>query len=222
MKFKEYINENNISNLDTVIADIKKDCNPFLKKLNKDYTKNDYFVTGRQSYDDILLKSIRTDRNPRDTIKWIHDIMDDAFYSKFGINYRSNSIFCYPYSYNIIKSTQQYQYGNGFMLFPVGKFEIVYNKEFTDLYLKINDYIQMELNLGFKMKISPEKYPKEVEMVKTEIKKLVDGYKKWNGENIAGSNPECMVNAKKAWLINLSKYLIPMKKLDYFLENLLK
>jgi hypothetical protein len=97
MKFKQYINEITIKPTDNVMQVlelVKKHCKLYLK----DYKKTDFryhLLTGRAGASGpFAIRKIRTDRNPKDTPRNIHNFFNDVFYRMFRISLRSESMFC--------------------------------------------------------------------------------------------------------------------------------
>ena len=75
--------------------------------------------------------SVRKDRNPRDTPREIHYLLDDMFKDKFGVRARTNSIFCYNDHFKAL------QYGDPYYIFPVGKYTAIWSTSISDLYIKL-------------------------------------------------------------------------------------
>lgn len=228
VKFYEFLNESNIGNLDKIIEEIRSNCKPYLKTLSFEPRKNNYFVTGKEKNDEFLEYIIREDRKPRNTQKWIHDYMDEEFNKKFGVKARGNSLFCYQYSYDRIKSDIDYNFGYGFLIFPIGDFKFIYHRNIRDWYLTFEEYfdsvLMKELEIDFRVKLRflqyPDEYPKLKEEIEKKISQWVNDYEIWNKKD-KNYYAEFMLNCHSAYLINLNKYLVPKNKVKYFLENVL-
>ena len=109
-------------------------CMPFIKDLVKGrynyLTKNqDLLHSGRKGSDPIIKKNIRTNRKPSDMDMDLYNYYDKTFYKKFGIKGRSGSLFCSGDSH------MAGGYGDtNYIVFPVGKYEILWSDEIRDLY----------------------------------------------------------------------------------------
>src|SRR6056297_324818 len=132
MRFKDYITEgiNDKQDANKRLQLIKKDCQPYiniLKKISFMY----YLLSGRSSgYGslDFDKKKVRQNRKPKDTPEEINQWVDKWFYKKFGIKARSQTLFC-----TSDKSSAR-NYGKIYYIFPIGNFEVIWSKKYTDLY----------------------------------------------------------------------------------------
>jgi hypothetical protein len=79
----------------------------------------------------LSIKSTRKSRHPVDTPNQIHNDLDKLFFQKFRRRLRSESIFAFP-----DKDPNQ-SYGNPWMVFPIGNYDIFWSNEIADLW----DYI---------------------------------------------------------------------------------
>ena len=126
MRLQQYLNEDIVKER---IELIEKNCQPFLKQMKSVNFKNgDLLYSGRKSSDEFNKKRVRKDRNPTDTPIKFHNWLDDWFYKKFGIRARSNSVFCTGDT-DVIET-----YGNQYVIFPIGKFKIIWNSQLKDLF----------------------------------------------------------------------------------------
>lgn len=78
--------------------------------------------------DKFVKKKVRKDRKPRDTPEDIHEWADNWFYENFGIRARSNTMFCTS------EASKTKQYGELYIVFPIGNFEIIWSHRLKDLY----------------------------------------------------------------------------------------
>ena len=77
---------------------------------------------------DLFIGNVRPDRKPTDTPLPIHEFMDNWFYKKFGVKFRSNAMFA-------TKSKGSSQiYGTVYVVFPIGEFKYCYSTVVSDLY----------------------------------------------------------------------------------------
>lgn len=126
MRLYKYLNEN--KSMDEFFDIFKKECQPFIKDARKQLNEGTYYFSGRKRYDEWFIRGIRKNRKPTDTPENIHNLLDDAFQKKFGIRLRSNSIFLSSDA-DVAES-----YGNLYVIFPIGKYEMYYNPDISDLY----------------------------------------------------------------------------------------
>jgi hypothetical protein len=124
---------------ETILEILWKKCNPFLKDLLKPGWNGEFLYSGRGDRKDvIMIRKVRSDRRPKDMPEYIHEIFDELFYDRFGFNARSNAIFC---TGNV---KQAKHYGNVYMIFPVGKYKLVYSNNIPDLYTEIDDDAELD------------------------------------------------------------------------------
>ena len=129
MKFKQYIHE---ASIDNIIMLIEDDCQPFIKDWQKLNTIK-WLMSGRQNQvKEIEKRAVRKDRTPVDTPKMIHQLMDDWFKKKFGVNSRSNAVFC-SFNPNLVSD-----YGELFLIFPIGKYKAISSPVIDDVYSKLS------------------------------------------------------------------------------------
>ncbi len=134
----------------TIIEKIQNQCGNFTEDLKKANSKTNYFkffwrgISKMGEVKEIIksnipfksidpninmvIKSTRDNRNPVDTPKGIHNKIDNLFYDKFGSHLRSKSVFTFP-DIDLNKS-----YGDQWMVFPIGKYEIFWSNEISDLW----------------------------------------------------------------------------------------
>lgn len=74
----------------------------------------------------------RQDRSPADTSQSTHKLLDEWFDSNFGIKARSQALFCMGSSDRGVKATDQY--GDPYIIMPVGNFKYVWSPNVADLY----------------------------------------------------------------------------------------
>ena len=117
---------------------IKKECKPFLKDnmsqiLNGKYLCHSTELTSELRYDEGKISydiKLRDDREPRDTDKDYHDAANDYLEHKFGVRFRSKSIFTFPNFANK-------GYGDPFVVFPVGDYKVCYSPKVYDAYNEV-------------------------------------------------------------------------------------
>ena len=117
-----------------IISSIKKDCKPFLKA-----NPTNFLFSGRKSSKTFMKKKIRTNRRPLDTQEFVHDYIDSIFKKKFGVNLRSESMFCKD-------SSNVDDYGEAYYVYPIGKYNLYYSRYITDLYMNLKAYLGREMD----------------------------------------------------------------------------
>jgi hypothetical protein len=135
MKFTEYIEESSKYELKLygVVQSLYKNCAPFIKELKKSgENKILWRGTKKVSTRTILQVSPRQDRSPKDMEVEIHDELDERFKQKFGWMARSEGVFVTS------QKASAETYGDGYIFFPVGKYEYLYNPGISDLFSDID------------------------------------------------------------------------------------
>jgi len=207
-KFYDYINENS-SNLEIYnsldyfeLYDLKNDCLPYLKNLKKDNYK--FLYSGRQSKKlNIKKKKVRKNREPLDTPKEIHNLLNQKFYEKFGVKARSESLFA------ISSISSAISYGESYYIFPVGKnYSFIYSEQIPDLFshiLKqikeiylISDNIKTFVN---NLEKNSEMYSEFMEALQKIIDEKVIPYYKRTKKMPKDKDIEIMVIADYVWMI---------------------
>lgn len=133
MKFYNYINEEDVEfdNRDKKIIEYMEKCKPFLKDWKKCNTDL-LLMSGRKKSENYFIGTVRKNRRPKNTKKEIHDNLNKLFKEKFGVEARGNSLFC----------TSLYSdaggYGDAYVIFPIGKYKIIWSKDVGDLYIYLS------------------------------------------------------------------------------------
>lgn len=129
MRLINYINES--SNIDTLL----KDTEIWWKYCYQKKVKNKFLWRGtRHRINDFKKMITRTDREPTDTCREMHDLLDDIFYEKFDVHARSATVFCF----SSIEGAKHYgDYRN--IIIPVGDFNYIWSPKIRDLYSHIEN-----------------------------------------------------------------------------------
>src|SRR5574343_219856 len=94
------------------------ECKPFQKEIgfnnNFDF---DLLYRGMKNKPKLFIGNVRPDRRPSDTPLPIHEFMDNWFYKKFGVKFRSNAMFASKNSLSTLT------YGTSYIVFPIGEFK---------------------------------------------------------------------------------------------------
>jgi len=141
MKFNDYLNEEKI---DTIIKEIKTNCQPFLKdwrSLNIDT----FPYSGRIKKVDFGIKNIRKDRKSKDMPIELHQLLDNWFYKKFGVRARSNSIFV-SFDLNEVSF-----YGMPHLIFPIGNYTAISSSYIRDLYNEMSILYKQHTNYNYNL-----------------------------------------------------------------------
>lgn len=121
---------------------IKKDCQPFLNACGtnllirgmRDISDADlvqgYVNDGKRI--NLYKKPVLKNRKPTHTAVEIHDEMNAWFKDKFGVNVRSEALFCYGE-----RATETDSYGTKFAIFPIGDVDVVWSKDTYDLWFEL-------------------------------------------------------------------------------------
>lgn len=134
MKLLKFLNEGGIGKdpkwfVNTKQLDmIKKDCKPFLDDLRfvPHNIKDRHLYRGTGSVSPFLDKNVRQDRKPLDSSVWWQKALNAEFQKKFKVRARSAGVFC--------KSITPSGYGIDYMLFPKGKYFLLWSSKVHDAY----------------------------------------------------------------------------------------
>ena len=126
-----------ISNeMDEIIQILLKDCKPFLKEFNMFhnpiYRGSNKDMAGETHF---MKVTSRRKRIPKDTPKWLHNLMDEMFFKHHGWKARSEGIFV-THSRSIAGN-----YGWQVLFFPKGKYQYLWNPDVEDLYNGIKERV---------------------------------------------------------------------------------
>jgi hypothetical protein len=127
-----------------IITSLKNFCNPYIEVLKKSGGKPLYRgydgsnFQHRAGLEDFKVYSPNNNRVPKDTSKNIHDNMNKYFVEKFGQPFR-NGISTSP------NRRQAYDYGDLYVVFPIGKLEYVWSHSVDDLTVYIGDLRRHEV-----------------------------------------------------------------------------
>lgn len=137
----EQLNEAKAPTPRGVLNFIKKNCKPYISE-NPNWMDNPMY-RGIDDYDDVLIKTIRTDRRPLDTDAFLHTIYNNALQKAGFTAIRTNSMFCTG------RKSIANQYGSVYVIFPIGNFTYTWSYTYPDL---TNSTSRIMANGGFKFK----------------------------------------------------------------------
>lgn len=137
MRLDHYLNEEekNYSYLD-----IEKDCKPYLSEMKN--AKNFLMrYSLNYKFDTIVKYKLKRDREPVDTPKVLHDIMNDGLKERFGWYPRSNGLFTWllekPKTMRLPATSNK----RPVLVFPISNYKYVYNPQIEDVYMEWDSYI---------------------------------------------------------------------------------
>ncbi len=208
MRLHSYINEKSMGPED-LWQRITEKCKPYLRDWLPIVKKDKKLVSlyrGMRSTKSFGEKKVRTNRRPTDSDKKLHKLVDDALYDKFNIKGRSQTIFCTG------NTTTANAFGEVFMIFPVGPYEILWSEKVRDLYISASTkfgYTWDEVMDGkITQHIRANKYrdtPAERKRTKKILlqqnldasQKIMNTYKKGDLEGAIKSSSEIMVSCER-------------------------
>lgn len=119
---------------------------------------------------DLYTKSVRKNREPRDTHPDISELLDELFQKKFGWKPRSQAVFCFARpGKNIVGD-----YGKAFAILPMGKFKYLWSPEVRDLTISVRRAFR---SAGIKDHDIDEEYTKEeLETARPILQNIVNTY----------------------------------------------
>jgi len=176
MRYQEYLKEETYNphakRLLPGMQTVYTHCMPYIKDLVKNgysYLKksDDLLYSGRKDDQLVINKYVRNDRNPTDTNYDLHLLYDKEFYKLFKVKSRSNAIFC----------TGSYisagGYGNNvYIIFPAGKYEVVWSDNIRDLYSSDADRIIARWKSKYKIHRDRKLIKTNLSDIDKELKKL--------------------------------------------------
>jgi hypothetical protein len=138
MRFKTFLTLNENFSEPTpkeIAALIFRDCKPFLEKIDFAGRGAEYYVyRGLRTGVDVFAKlNVRKDRKPKDMPPEFHEALNDYLVKKFGIPYRSESIFVTS------RRNDAASYGDVCYVFPIGDFTFIWDKIIDDPWIDLVD-----------------------------------------------------------------------------------
>ncbi len=140
-KFEKYLNEKSMKltdslkeDIDDLIQSIKRECKPWLSSIKGCTAGRRNIWRGIDSNDDMLRKTVRTDRRPADTVKETHERNDKLFNRVYGWKPRSSGLFVN----GGVGIATSYGFGEPFLVFPIGKYIFLWSNTIQDLYATSN------------------------------------------------------------------------------------
>ena len=122
---------------------VEKSCMPYLKKVGgfKNAVFKKPLFRGVRFFIKDPIKTVDVDQNrqPIDTPEVMHDIINDWFFKRTGIPFRSASIFCT----GDWSDARRYARDEGHVVtvIPVGEFNYCWSTVYNDMYEDLGDYV---------------------------------------------------------------------------------
>jgi hypothetical protein len=217
MKIFEVLKE---SMSDDVVKKIMSDCAPYFDDIKEpDYYRLYRGVfpnnAGTEVAPGVYENKVRSDRKPKNSSLFAHNVTDEWFFKKFGIKYRSNALFCvgHKMEFSLLSDSKKlsatYSYGKPYVVLPIGEYKCIYSPKIDDLYTVLD-------NDGLESQPIDDVEAKHFE--KDIIKVLNDGdYQEDTLQHMIerGNNLEIMIHCQRYYLIDekefvnvfISKYL---------------
>lgn len=129
MRLIKYLNEEH----DNIVKMIKANCKPWLSTIKPIIYKNKGFIryVGRKNKVETIKRfTPRTDREPKDSSRELHDLFDSGFLERFGWKARSEGVFVWP-SNNLDTFNKDSLWT---FFYPIGEFKYIWSPRVKDLY----------------------------------------------------------------------------------------
>lgn len=178
-----------------ILNTIKTDCKPWLSEMSH------LVYRGMKDIGPFAKKSVRTDRRPTDSSKYLHNLGDEVFKEEFGWKARSEGLFVAKYISQAMGYANIAGGGNIYTVFPIGSYKYIYSDEIAD-YFTIYDNPTLPLNNTY---INSEDFEFDIKTDK-QIKQAVINWLKRsytdkgldNSDFVVG---EVMIKCKEYWAL---------------------
>ena len=206
MKLTSLYESNSDLSLEEAVKIFHDECKPFQKEIGFDGTFDfKPLKRGMKNKPSLLIGNVRPDRKPTDTPLPIHEFMDNWFYEKFGVKFRSNAMFA-------TKSQSAQIYGDVYIVFPIGEFKYCYSSTIDDLYATIANKIESKLSSHY-APLTKEKFndflsdEDNLKFALDIVEKILSDSKYIDSDLEKVSNfPEIMINCKSYLAIKSDLY----------------
>lgn len=203
------INESKKTNLtlEDAVKIFHDDCVSFQKEIGFNGKFDfDPLYMGMNGNSDISVNNFKSNKNATSHIpSGINKYLDDWFYKKFGVKFRSNALF------TTADSDMASNQGTTYVVFPIGDFKYCYSNYVEDMYCDILDEIYITDFTKLKSKERAEYFSELDE--KLEDANYLDNNLKQSSKRIY---PEMMINCKSYLAIKESEY---EKFVELYLET---
>ena len=164
---------------------------PYLKQIVKKGGVTQFMYSGRTHNANSFTRVVQKEREPLDTPKIIHMMLDRLFKKKWGYNARSQTIFCTG------SQVQAELYGNSFLIFPYGNFKFLWHQKAKDLY----NYLKWKI--VFDIDTSSVEGADELEK---RVTKVVAEYKNSGLQRAIKTGHEIMIHTKEYLALDVYSY----------------
>lgn len=212
MKIQELFEEEKSFITKKQIRAMYEDCLPYFEEINFNFDfklyrgvkRNALIASTQEIAQDVYTMILRKNRLPTDTPLNVHEITDDWMLKKFGERFRSNALFCTP------EKLQSMNYGEPFIVLPIGSFSYLWSNKVKDLFHTFNkeriekDGKEKSVNeLGHFISDVGEDISKEIQ---NEIIKVLINQEYQTENLISNENNEVMLACEKFYIIHPSVY----------------
>ena len=150
----------------------------------------------------------RKDRKPLDTVRDLHDYLDELFKKYHGWNARSEGVFATP------KLSLAKGFGKPFYMYPIGDFKFLYNPKSEDI-VELLEPLRIQLRSDAdpvarrKEPYFPNSWDIEDEVAEAakkekELLEIIKGYKSTGLSTATAKNAELMIKCKSYYMIELT------------------
>lgn len=152
--------------------------------------------------EETFIKTVRTERIPKDTPDEVSKIVDDIFEEKFGWKPRSQAMFCFTYK----NRGGTNDYGAKFRVFPMGELKFVYSARVRDLTYQLSSRLR-------ELDIWPGRDPireNQKDAIVAAIREFIEEHD-YTNENLhkammAEGKPEIMISCPKYLAVRADDY----------------
>lgn len=177
------LNEN--LSLEEAVKIFHDECKPFQKEIGFNNRFDfDLLYRGMKNKPNFFIGNIRPDRRPTDTPVSIHEFIDNWFYKKFGVRFRSNAMFATKNSFSAAT------YGASYIVFPIGEFKYCYSNDIEDVYVDMLDMISSDDFLNFTEEEKDDYFDELTKKIEN------SNYTNQNLKTTENANSEIMINCK--------------------------
>lgn len=213
--FKSFLAESDDRQMsfDDMIEIIKRDCKPWLDVVKNLPRGKRMIYRGMSTASTASLnkKSVRVNREPRHSDKWLHDLLNNFLFKKFGTKYRSEALFVTP-STTVAKGYthkrgETFDTGAVYLIFPIGSVDYCFSETTKDVTWDIMANIMPELHYDYSRE--GLKGDKITKAIKADIEEMIEKNERFHyveNENIGSAfkrDNEIMIKCKDFYFIML-------------------
>lgn len=197
MRLRNYILNENLTYDSEMLLEL---CMPYIKECRK---ADKFLCRGYGSNNaPILRRKPRKDRKPKDTDLQVHNVIDDLLYKKFKWKPRSEGVFTFGGSDAYFANYKQY--GNPYIVFPIGDFKFVWSKEIDDLTFYLSTRVRI---LDFDYKLL-----KPIEDIMYRLVKVSEKYTDKDLPSAIKSGCEVILKCKEYFMFDAYRFSESLRK----------